>query len=159
MLGIPGGLGIVAGGWFSDRYGAKDTRWYLWVVAVALAIVVPFGAAAFLVDAWWASLILLCIPVALGNFYQGTTFAQTQALAPVRMRAVAAAVLLFILNFIGFVFGPPAVGALADILSGSYGDDALRYSLLTWGFVNLWSAFHYWRAGTYLEGDLQRVVE
>ncbi len=159
VLGIPGGLGIVAGGWFSDRYGAKDTRWYLWVVAVALAIVVPFGAAAFLVDAWWASLILLCIPVALGNFYQGTTFAQTQALAPVRMRAVAAAVLLFILNFIGFVFGPPAVGALADILSGSYGDDALRYSLLTWGFVNLWSAFHYWRAGTYLEGDLQRVVE
>jgi len=158
VLGIPGGLGIVAGGWFSDRYGARDTRWYLWVVAVALVIVVPFGAAAFLVDAWWASLILLCIPVALGNFYQGTTFAQTQALAPVRMRAVAAAVLLFILNFIGFVFGPPAVGRLSDALADSYGDDALRYSLLAWGFVNLWSAFHYWRAGIHLEGDLKRTV-
>jgi len=159
VLGIPGGLGIVAGGWFSDRYGARDTRWYLWVVAVALVIVVPFGAAAFLVDAWWASLILLCIPVALGNFYQGTTFAQTQALAPVRMRAVAAAVLLFILNFIGFVFGPPAVGKLSDALAGTYGDDSLRYSLLAWGFVNLWSAYHYWRAGTYLEEDLKRTVE
>lgn len=158
VLGIPGGLGIVAGGWFSDRFGARDTRWYLWVVAVALVIVVPFGAAAFLVDAWWASLILLCIPVALGNFYQGTTFAQTQALAPVRMRAVAAAVLLFILNFIGFVFGPPAVGRLSDALAGSYGDDSLRYSLLAWGFVNLWSAYHYWRAGSYLEADLKRTV-
>ncbi len=154
VLGIPGGLGIVAGGWLSDRFGARDARWYLWVVAVALAVVVPIGAAAFLVDAWWLSLILLCVPVMLGNFYQGTTFAQTQGIAPVRMRAVAAAILLFLLNFIGFVFGPPAVGILSDVLAGSFGQDALRYSLFTWGFVNLWSAFHYWRAGHHLPGDL-----
>ena len=157
VLGIPGGLGIVAGGWLSDRFGARDTRWYLWVVTVALLIAVPTGAAAFLVDSWWLSLLLLCIPIMLGNFYQGTTFAQTQGLAPVRMRAVAAAVLLFILNFIGFVFGPPAVGFLSDVLVGTFNDDALRYSLLTFGFVNLWAAFHYWRAGTYLAGDLARV--
>lgn len=157
VLGIPGGLGIVAGGWLSDRFGARDTRWYLWVVAVALIAVVPFGAAAFLVDAWWLSLILLCVPVMLGNFYQGTTFAQVQGLAPVRMRAVAAAVLLFILNFIGFVFGPPAVGILSDLLVATFDQDALRYSLFTWGFVNIWAAFHYWRAGFHLSGDLNRT--
>ncbi|MEM9620510.1 MAG: MFS transporter [Pseudomonadota bacterium] len=156
VLGIPGGLGIVAGGWISDRFGARDTRWYLWVVAVALLITVPAAALAFLVEAWWLSLLLLSLPVMLGNFYQGTTFAQTQGLAPVRMRAVAAAILLFILNFIGFVFGPPAVGILSDLLTGSFGTDALRYSLFTWGFVNLWAAFHYWRAGIHLPGDLAR---
>ena len=37
-----------SGGWLSDRFGARDTRWYLWVVAVALAVVVPVGAAVFL---------------------------------------------------------------------------------------------------------------
>ena len=157
VLGIPGGIGIVAGGWLSDRIGANDARWRLWVVAVALAIVVPIGAAAFLVEAWRLSLVLLSLPVALGNFYQGTTFAQTQGLAPVRMRAVAAAILLFILNFIGFVFGPPAVGQLSDVLSGSFGEDSLRYSLLIWGFVNLWAAFHYWRAGSHLPNDLARA--
>ena len=156
VLGIPGGLGIVAGGWVSDRFGARDARWYLWVVAVALVIVVPIGAAAYLVEAWWLSLLLLCLPVMLGNFYQGTTFAQTQSLAPVRMRAVAAAILLFLLNFIGFVFGPPAVGWLADVFTPQFGDNALRYSLLVWGCFNLWSAFHYWRAGTHLPGDLAR---
>ncbi len=159
VLGIPGGLGIVAGGWVSDRFGARDTRWYLWVVAVALAVAVPLGAAAFLVEAWWASLLLLSLPIMLGNFYQGTTFAQVQGLAPVRMRAVAAAILLFILNFIGFVFGPPAVGILSDQLVGSFGDDSLRYSLFTWGFVNIWAAFHYWRAGGHLPGDLARAGE
>lgn len=158
VLGIPGGLGIVAGGWLSDRFGNRDTRWYLWVVAVALVIAVPFSLMAFFVDSWWISLLCLSVPVMLGNFYQGTTFAQTQGLAPVHMRAVAAAVLLFILNFIGFVFGPPAVGILSDLLVTSFEQDALRYSLFTWGFVNLWAAFHYWRAGFHLAGDLARTT-
>lgn len=157
VLGIPGGLGIVLGGWLSDRFGAKDARWYLWIVTVALLVAVPCSAAAFLVDAWWLSLILLSFPIMLGNFYQGTTFAQVQGLAPVRMRAVAAAVLLFVLNFIGFVFGPPAVGLLSDMLVATYNGDALRYSLFAWGFVNIWAAYHYWRAGHYLPGDLARV--
>lgn len=154
VLGIPGGVGIVAGGWLSDRFGSRDTRWYLWVTAIALAVIVPIAASAFLVDAWWLSLLLLSVPVCLGNFYQGTTFSQTQGLAPVHMRAVAAGILLFLLNFIGFVFGPPAVGRLSDAFAGTFGDDALGYSLLTWAFVNLWAAFHYWRAGAHLPGDL-----
>jgi predicted MFS family arabinose efflux permease len=154
VLGIPGGVGIVAGGWLSDRFGSRDTRWYLWVSAIALAVIVPFAASAFLVDAWWLSLLLLSVPVCFGNFYQGTTFSQTQGLAPVHMRAVAAGILLFLLNFIGFVFGPPAVGRLSDAFAGTFGDDALGYSLLTWAFLNLWAAFHYWRAGAHLPSDL-----
>ena len=70
-----------------------------------------------------------------------------------------AAILLFVLNFIGFIFGPPAVGILSDLLAGSFGDDGLRYSLFTWGFVNLWAAFHFWRAGFHLPGDLARSAE
>jgi hypothetical protein len=112
---------------------------------------------ALLVGSWWLSLLLLCVPVMLGNFYQGTTFAQTQGLAPVHMRAVAAAILLFLLNFIGFVFGPPAVGILSDLFAGPFGENALRYSLFCWGFVNIWAAFHYWRAGAHLPGDLAKA--
>lgn len=157
VLGIPGGIGIVAGGWASDFFGGSDARWRLWVVAAALIVVVPIGAAAYLVPQWWLSLLLFCVPILLGNFYQGTTFAQTQSLAPVRMRAMAAAILLFLLNFIGFVFGPPAVGLLSDVLVPSLGEESLRYSLLILGFVNLWAGYHYWRAGSSLPKDLARV--
>jgi predicted MFS family arabinose efflux permease len=159
VLGIPGGLGIVAGGWVSDRFGRNDARWYLRTVTVALLIGVPLGAIALMTESWWLSLILLSAPVMLGNFYQGTTFAQVQGLAPLRMRAVAASILLFILNFIGFVFGPPAVGMLSDFFVGSYGDDALRYSLFCWSFVNLLAAYFYWRAGGFLPNDLARVAD
>ena len=154
ILGIPGGIGIVLGGWMADRYGSRDTRWYLWIVTVALLLGVPFSLGIYLTDSAGMALLFLCIPVLLGNFYQATTFSQTQGLVPLRMRAVAAAVLLFILNIIGLGAGPQAIGLLSDFLEPSYGQESLRYSLLTLSFVNVWAAYHYYLAGKYLKQDL-----
>ena len=124
ILGIPGGIGIAAGGWMADKLGNRDTRWYLWVVSVALLIGAPFAFGVYLSDSALAALLFLIVPVALGNFYQATTFSQTQGLATLRMRAVAAAVLLFIINIIGLGAGPQAVGIVSDLLSKSYGQDS-----------------------------------
>ena len=44
-----------------------------------------------------------------------------QQLVPVQMRAVAAAICLFLLNIIGMGFGPQGVGILSDYLSADYG--------------------------------------
>ena len=154
ILGIPGGIGIVLGGWMADRYGSRDTRWYLWIVTVALLLGVPFSLGIYLTDSAGMALLFLCIPVLLGNFYQATTFSQTQGLVPLRMRAVAAAVLLFILNIIGLGAGPQAIGLLSDFLETSYGQESLRYSLLILSFVNVWAAYHYYLAGKYLKQDL-----
>jgi hypothetical protein len=92
--------------------------------------------------------------VLLGNFYQATTFSQAQGLVPLRMRAVAAAVLLFILNIIGLGAGPQMVGVVSDLLAPTYGDESLRYALLALSFVNIWAAYHYYLAGKTLKQDL-----
>ena len=155
ILGIPGGIGIAAGGWMADKLGSRDTRWYLWVVSVALLIGAPFAFGVYLSDSALAALLFLIVPVALGNFYQATTFSQTQGLATLRMRAVAAAVLLFIINIIGLGAGPQAVGIVSDLLSKSYGQDSLRYSLLIFSFFNIWSAYHFYVAGKYLGNELE----
>ena len=154
ILGIPGGIGIALGGYLADRYGARDTRWYLWVVAVALIACVPLSFGVYLSATAFASLTFLIIPILLGNFYQATTFSQTQGLVSLRMRSVAAAVLLFILNIIGLGAGPQAVGILSDVLQPQYGDESLRYALLILSLVNVWSAYHYYLAGKYLKDDL-----
>ena len=154
ILGIPGGIGIALGGFLADRYGERDTRWYLWVVSVALLLGAPFAFGVYLSDSPTWALIYLMVPVMLGNFYQATTFSQTQGLVSLRMRAVAAAVLLFILNIIGLGAGPQAVGILSDLLQPSYGQESLRYSLLIFSFVNVWSAYHYYVAGKHLGEDL-----
>lgn len=155
ILGIPGGIGIVLGGYLADRFGSKDTRWYLWIVTVALLVSLPFSIAIYLVNDAHLSLAFLIIPVILGNFYQATTFSQVQGLVSLRMRAVAAAVLLFILNIIGLGLGPLFVGWLSEQLSASYGSENMRYALLIAGLFNIWAALHYFLAGQSLEADLE----
>ena len=154
ILGIPGGIGIALGGYLADRYGARDTRWYLWIVSVALIASTPLFFGVYLSNTAFASLMFLILPILLGNFYQATTFSQTQGLVSLRMRSVAAAVLLFILNMIGLGAGPQAVGILSDILQPSYGDESLRYALLMLSTVQIWAAYHYYQAGKSLKDDL-----
>ena len=157
ILGIPGAIGIAWGGFLADRLGARDTRWYLWLSAVALAGILPFSILLlFLPNPYWA-LLLMIVPIMFGNFYQATTFSQTQGLVELRLRAVAAAVLLFILNIIGLGLGPFAVGFLTDLLTGRFGDESVRYALAICGLVELWGAYHYWVAGKHLAGDLVRT--
>lgn len=154
ILGIPGGIGIAFGGYLADRFGAKDTRWFLWTTAVALLLATPFNLMAYLGATSFITLFAMVIPVMLGNFYQATTFSQTQGLVELRMRAVAAGILLFIINIIGLGLGPLAVGMLADLLEPTYGQEALRYSLLAFSIVNIWAAYHYFIAGKHLKQDL-----
>ena len=154
VLGIPGGIGIALGGYLADRFGAKDPKWYLWTTAIALLVMTPFNLIVYLATDSTMSLLGMIIPVLLGNFYQATTFSQTQGISTLRMRAVAAGILLFILNFIGLGFGPQVVGIVSDLLSDSYGTESLRYALLICSLVNIWAAVHYFIAGRHLKDDL-----
>ena len=154
ILGIPGGLGIFLGGYLSDYFGSKDVRWCLWIVALAMLITTPFYYMVYLSPTSNTSFLWLIIPIAFGNFYQATTFSQTQGIVELRMRSVAAAILLFIINIIGLGFGPQAVGILSDILSKNYGKESLRYSLMILTTLKLWCAYHYYLAGKYLKYDL-----
>ena len=70
------------------------------------------------------------------------------------MRAVAAGILLFIINIIGLGLGPQLVGILSDVLNPEYGDESLRYALLICSLVYIWAAMHYFIAGRHLAGDL-----
>jgi len=155
LVGIAGGAGISLGGWLADRFGRRDTRWYLWIVGVALLVGLPFSIAAFLAPSTSLTLLFLVVPVVLGNFYQATTFSQTQGLVGLRMRAVAAGVLLFIINIIGLGLGPTFVGFVADLLLPRFGTESLRYTLLLCSVVNIWAAVHYFIAGKYLSADLE----
>ena len=154
ILGIPGGLGIFLGGYLSDYFGSKDVRWCLWIVALAMLITTPLYYMVYLSPTSNTSFLWLIIPIAFGNFYQATTFSQTQGIVELRMRSVAAAILLFIINIIGLGFGPQAVGILSDILSKNYGKESLRYSLMILTTLKLWCAYHYYLAGKYLKYDL-----
>ena len=157
VLGVGGAIGVMAGGYIADTLGRRDMRWQLWVPTFGGMIGVPCGLGVYLSDTAFGTLAWLVVPVLTINAYHGPCFGMTQALAPVRMRAMAAAVLLFIINIIGLGIGPQLVGILSDLLLPAYGAESLRYAMLIVSLVYAWAVFHYWMASRTLRQDLKAV--
>ncbi len=157
IIGLFGGVGTLLSGVIGDRLGARNIKYYMLVPAYGFLIAVPAGAAVFLVDDLYLVLAIYTIPAFLVNLYTGPTFAMTQSLAPLAMRAAASAMLLFIINIIGLVFGPTTVGIISDLLQSSMqmtDVESLQTALLVCNFVYLLSFYYYFQASRHLETDL-----
>ena len=110
-IGIVGGAGTLLGGLLADRIGKRNGAWRLRIVAIASLAAIPAWLALLFVEGLFATLALLLPCGALLAFYLGPTFAMVQSLVDPRMRAVAAALLLLVMNIIGLGFGPVASGS------------------------------------------------
>ena len=159
VFGLGSGFGIFLGGFLSDYFGRRDVKLMPRVVAIAILVGLPFGAALYLVDDSALVFLIIGIPAAAGGMYLGPTIAMVQSLVAVRMRTVASALFLFIINLIGMGLGSLIIGALSDGMTPQLGQDALRYALLIVMVFNVWAVYHYWRAGIYMEADLKRAAE
>ncbi len=154
ILGIGGVIGTAAGGYLADHLAKRNVRWQLWIPALGGLIAVPFSFGIYLSGTSFETLAWFAIPIIFANLYHGPVFAMAQALAPLKMRAMAAAILLFMSSFIGMGIGPQLVGILSDLLHPLYGADSLRYALLCVSMAHLWSAAHFWLASKTLREDL-----
>ena len=147
IVGVAGGLGAFLGGRLADMLAKRDRRWNAWIIVAAKLIAIPFIVAFYLVEETKLAL-LIYLPVSFLNaFYLGPSFAMIQSLTPLKMRALASAIMLFVLNFIGLGFGPQLVGILSDALRDTWGNESLRYALLFTTPIHLWGAWHYFLAG------------
>jgi predicted MFS family arabinose efflux permease len=118
--GIGGAFGSWLGGFLADRWGAKDVRNY-----ALFPLLVPFLSIPVL---WFAAgtdnmplaLTLLLIPnIGVGAWW-GPVYGGVQGLVPPAMRALSAAVLLFVINMIGLGGGPTAFGMVTDLMTNHY---------------------------------------
>jgi len=160
IIGVSTGIGFVGGGYFADRIGSKNKRRSLRAVAAALMLGWVFVFPLYLLSNPYLVIGLFFLPSVLTNCYLPTTFAQTQSLVGIRMRSVASAILLFVINIIGLGLGPQAAGILSDYLTATQGVDSLRYSLLIIGVITgPWTAWHFYVAGRHIDADLARVDE
>jgi MFS family permease len=127
---LVGATGAYLAGRLTDRLGGRDARWYMWVPGIASVAALPFvllflslGNPVHAVVAYLPGQLLV-------NSWVGPTYAMTQGVAPPRMRALAAAIVVFAINLVGMGLGPVVVGALNDYLAPTYGLEAVRYSLM-----------------------------
>lgn len=152
-----GTISAVGGGWLAnkvaERWGLYAQSWLvLGMKTVGLPLSFLFFASS---DPWvaiglyWASLILI-------SSYLGPTFALIQGLAPLRMRALWAAITLLVINLIGLGLGPTMIGVISDLLRPTFGEESLRYAMLTFAAMTPWALWHYWRAGVLLKRQSTR---
>lgn len=157
VAGIGGLAGTFAGGWLSDKLAAKhqNQNWYIWIPLISTLAAIPFAINTFLVmDSGMTAAVSWLLPVFFGGFYLAPCIAMTHGMVGLRMRALASAILFFVLNLIGLGLGPILTGYVADLLTPEYGVDGLRYALTLTILINLWCAFHYYRCTRTLKQDL-----
>ncbi len=130
ILLVGGITGIWLGGVFADRFGRARRAAYAVIPAIAFLATIPLYALAILSTNLLVAFLLFLVPTALGLAWLGPVISAIQHVVKSNMRATASAVFLFIINLLGLGIGTAAIGALSDALTGKFGNDALRYSIL-----------------------------
>jgi MFS family permease len=158
IIGIAASIGTIIGGRLADRFGQKDIRAYVTIPAIALILAVPLNIWGLSVnDAFLAAAIVL-IPTLLGSMWYGPLFGVVQNLVEPRMRAMAVAILFFIINLIGLGGGPTITGMLSDFFTTEFGPAlGLRYALMAVCGFGILAGMIVWCARFTLARDMEAM--
>jgi len=147
-------IGTYMGGYLCDRFAVKNRKLYGFIPGACVLVFLP----SMLVAIWHPSPLISIVAlapaqVAMG-MYLAPTFAIAQALAPVAIRALSAAVLFMIVNFIAAGFGPTIVGVASSVLTPVYDSAyALKLSMSLVSFSVVVSSALYFLSGRSAETD------
>ncbi|MES2753427.1 MAG: MFS transporter [Pseudomonadota bacterium] len=149
---VMGSLSAVGGGWLANK---AAERWGLhsqaWLVFGLKLFGLPLSFLFYASSDPWVAIPLYWFAVLLLGSYLGPTFALIQGRAPLRMRALWAAITLLVINLVGLGLGPTLIGVISDLLKPQFGEGSLRYAMMTFAAASPWAIWHYWRAGVLLK--------
>lgn len=117
--GIGGTIGLLAGGFVSDRLvkgGRIDAPVLVTIAAVIFET--PLFVTAYLAESLLAAETLFCAGMAVASIVGGLQISMVQSLAPNRLRGVMAAVFGACVNLAGFGIAPTITAWLAESLFG-----------------------------------------
>ncbi|MFP6655949.1 MAG: MFS transporter [Myxococcota bacterium] len=130
VMAISGSIGALLAGLLTDRLGQRDPRWLMRIPAASVLTSLPFLIG---ICVWptSAGALLCAIPAGLfGGGWAPAAYSAAQQLAPPRMRALGASLVILCITLFGMGAGPQAVGILNDVLAPSLGQNAVRYSMV-----------------------------
>ena len=158
IVGLGGAAGALAGGFLSDHLRRRDERWTCWVpaystLAAALALIPVMLSTEQL--AMWS---VYTVAVVAQAMFLAPTVAVAHALVGPHYRALASALVYFVLNIIGLGLGPFTVGAISDALAPSMGVESIRWAIMSTSIVAALGGGLYFLAAKYVREDLRRGI-
>ena len=151
VFGGLGAAGTLIGGKLFDRLSLKGPGLGVRMIAIVQVMTIPFALVAYSVDSLALTIGFFIVPAFAANFFLGPSLAMIQTLAPLPMRATAAAIKMFCLNLVGMSLGPLFVGLISDALMPTYGAKSLPMALASLSIFGIWPALHFWLCGRALQ--------
>ena len=157
IVGVVGMVGTLVGGQLADRAGRRGIKGYTLVPRTSLVIAAPLFAGAALANSVALSFAFLSCAIFVHALNYGSVFASVQTLVPASVRAMAAAVQLFVTNAIGLALGPLFVGVASDLLAPALGSElGLRAAMALVALPLVLGSLLFWLAGRTIVADEAR---
>jgi predicted MFS family arabinose efflux permease len=131
MLGGIGAASLLASGYATDVLSRRDIRWGAWIPGIGALLGAPLLAASFYIDGKAATLVLFGLGYFAVMFFSAPNTAMIQFLVPLSLRARATAIFLLMTTLVGFGVGPMVAGYISEAYRPSFGQESLRYALMT----------------------------
>jgi len=119
IIGLFGGLGTVGAGWLCDKIRPRHPNALAWLPALGFFVSAPLYMVGYTSGSLYVAVPALAVGHIFQYLYLGPMYALSQGVVHPRMRATAVALLLFIVNIIGYGLGPPVIGAVSDLLANA----------------------------------------
>ena len=113
---LAGSVGVFMTGWLAEKLARRYPNAIAWLPAAGLLACVPFYYLGFSATDKWVALFGICVGAAIKYGYLAAQYTIGQGVVGMRTRATATAILLFVINLVGYGLGPLFIGALSDIL-------------------------------------------
>ncbi|WP_109356642.1 MFS transporter [Sphingorhabdus sp. EL138] len=119
-VSLAAAAGTFGGGYAIEKLSGRFVNAVAWVPGWSLILSLPLYWIGFSTDSQATALVMLIVAAFLHYTYLGSQYTIAQGVVDVKARATAIAILLFVVNLIGYGLGPLFVGAISDYLSASY---------------------------------------
>jgi MFS family permease len=129
VTAVSASLGALAAGKITDVMSRRDSRWLMWVPAFSVISSLPFLIGQALAPTPNFALVMAVPSGLLGGGWAPAVYAAVQQLAPARMRAVGASIIVLFITLLGQGAGPFAIGLLNDAFESRFGVNAIRASM------------------------------
>jgi predicted MFS family arabinose efflux permease len=115
-VALSSAVGTLATGWLAEKMASRHPNAIAWLPGIGLTLSVPFYFWAFTTNNLWFCLIGLCVGGAIKYGYLAAQYTIGQGVVTAQVRAVSTAIMLFVINLLGYGLGPLFIGALSDML-------------------------------------------
>jgi len=158
LIGGVGGVGAITVGALCDYLSNKDLRWRPWMILITGLIAFPFILWFLYAPNKSTAYLAYIVPGFVGLLYASISYTAMQELVPLRMRAMASAVMLLCLTLLGIGLGPVILGMISDAYTAELGRYAIQRAL-TWILIfNLFSIIFYVLAAKHYRQGVERAL-